>query len=265
MRIARFATPEGVSFGIVEGDPDDPQECKLRQVDELPWDGQPVFTGKEYSLAEARLLAPIFPTKIVAIGQNYIDHAAEMKSATTDEPLIFIKPPTTVIGPGAAIRRPQESERVDHEGELAVVINQPCRNVDAMDARKYILGYTIANDVTARDIQAREGQWTRAKSYDTFCPLGPWIETQLDPSDQDLLVEVTHPDGSSEVRQDSNTAAVVHTVSEIIEFVTSIMTLLPGDIILTGTPGGIGPLEEGDRVAVTIEEIGTLENPVENA
>lgn len=265
MRIARFATPDGVSFGVVEGDPSNPAACTLRQVDELPWDGQPVFTEKSFLLSDVRLLAPIFPTKIVAVGKNYIDHARELGGQTTDEPVIFIKPPTTIIGPDVPIRRPAASQRVDHEGELAIIINQPCRNVDAMDARRVILGYTIANDVTARDIQAAEGQWTRAKSYDTFCPLGPWIETQLDPSDQDILVEVTHADGSSEVRQDENTAAVVHTVSEIIEFISSVMTLLPGDVILTGTPAGIGPLVAGDIVTVSIDGIGTLSNPVVDA
>ena len=265
MRIARFATPEGVSFGVVEGNPDTPSTCTIRQVDELPWDGQPVFTDKKFLLPDVRLLAPIFPTKIVAVGKNYIDHARELGGQTTDEPVIFIKPPTSIIGPDAPIRRPAVSQRVDHEGELAVIINQPCHNVDAADARRVILGYTIANDVTARDIQAAEGQWTRAKSYDTFCPLGPWIETQLDPSDQDILVEVIHADGTSEVRQDENTAAVVHTVSEIIEFVSSVMTLLPADVILTGTPAGIGPLVEGDTVTVSIDGIGTLSNPVVNA
>lgn len=263
MRIARFASVDGLSFGLVEGPRHDVSACRVREVTDFPWGSDVEFTGKEYEMADIRLLAPILPTKIVAVGQNYIDHAAEMKSATTDEPLIFLKPPTAVIGPDAPIRLPKGVGRVDHEGELAVVIRHMCRSIDAADAQQYILGYTVANDVTARDIQHKEGQWTHAKGYDTFCPLGPWIETQADPSDLDIVVTVTHPDGEEERRQDENTAAVVHTVSEIVEYVSHVMTLLPGDVILTGTPAGIASLAEGDRVDVFIDGIGTLSNPVE--
>ena len=173
--------------------------------------------------------------------------------------MLFIKPSTTVIGPNAPIRRPSGIGRVDFEGELAVVIGQPVKNVSAARAASAILGYTVANDVSARDLQKADGQWGRAKGFDTFCPLGPWIETSLDPSDLALRSEV---DG--EVKQDGRTSDLVHTVPELVEFVSGVMTLLPGDIILTGTPEGVGPIGDGQQVSITIEGIGTLTNPVQN-
>ena len=204
-----------------------------------------------------RLLAPILPSKIVAIGRNYADHAKELGNVVPDEPLIFLKPSTSVIGPHARILLPPSSDRVEHEGELAVVIGRPAREVRAENAESVILGYTVANDVTARDLQRKDVQFTRGKSFNTFCPLGPWIETDLDPSDLGIVTEV---DG--EVRQDGRTSDIVFGVGELIEYVSEIMDLLPGDVLLTGTPAGVGPLEAGQTVSVTVEGIGTLSNPV---
>lgn len=253
MRLARIAHPQGVAFASIEGDGDDAQ---VAEIAEHPF-GTPTFTGRKWALPDVRLLAPILPTKIVGVGRNYAAHAAEMGGKPPETPLIFLKPSTTVIGPNAAIALPPSSNQVDYEGELAVVIGQPVKKVPAARAASVVLGYTIANDVTARDQQKADGQFTRAKSYDTFCPLGPWIETAVDPSDLDIRTEV---DG--QVKQDASTAQLVHTIPELIEFVSNIMTLLPGDVILTGTPEGVGPLSDGQQVSVTIEGIGTLTNPV---
>jgi 2-keto-4-pentenoate hydratase/2-oxohepta-3-ene-1,7-dioic acid hydratase in catechol pathway len=250
MRIARFSTDDGVSFGVVEGD-------SVAAIAAHPF-GELRFTGARYPLADVRLVAPILPSKIVAIGKNYADHAREMGGEPPAEPVIFLKPSTSVIGPREAIAYPQKlSERVDYEGELAVVIGRLCRDVPVEQAGAVILGYTCANDVTARDLQTRDGQWTRAKSFDTFCPIGPWIETTADPSD---LAITTTVNGS--VRQESRTSLLLHGVPALIAYVSQVMTLLPGDVILTGTPAGIGPLEIGDEVAVTIESVGTLTNRV---
>ncbi|MFD6455713.1 fumarylacetoacetate hydrolase family protein, partial [Nocardia sp. NPDC060220] len=210
-----------------------------------------------WPLADIRLLAPILASKVICIGKNYAAHAAEMGGAAPVDPVIFIKPNTSIIGPNASIILPPSSSQVDYEGELAVVIGRPCKDVAAAKASEVILGYTIANDVTARDQQRHDGQWTRAKGYDTFCPLGPWIETALDPSDLEIVTEV---DG--EVRQRSRTSLFLHDIPKIIEWISSVMTLLPGDVILTGTPEGVGPLQAGQNVSVTVEGIGTLTNPV---
>src|SRR5918999_1920863 len=250
MRIARFSTDDGVSFGVVEGD-------SVAAIAAHPF-GELRFTGARYPLADVRLVAPILPSKIVAIGKNYADHAREMGGEPPSEPVIFLKPSTSVIGSREAIAYPQKlSERVDYEGELAVVIGRLCREVPAERAADVILGYTCANDVTARDLQTRDGQWTRAKSFDTFCPIGPWIETTADPSD---LAITTTVNGS--VRQESRTSLLLHGVPALIAYVSQVMTLLPGDVILTGTPAGIGPLEIGDEGAVTIEGVGTLTNRI---
>ena len=256
MRIARVAHPSGVAFVEVGGDGPD---AVAREIAEHPF-GTPTFTGRTWPLADVRLLAPILPTKIVCIGKNYADHAREMGGEAPANPVIFMKPNTSVVGPGAAIKLPADSERVDFEGELAVVIGQPCKNVRAARAADVVLGYTIANDVTARDQQQADGQWTRAKGHDTFCPLGPWIETVLDPSD--LTIQTT-VDG--EVKQDSTTAFLLHDVGELIEWVSRVMTLLPGDVLLTGTPAGVGPLAAGQSVSVTVEGVGTLTNTVATA
>ena len=255
MRLARIAHPGGVAFAAIEGDGDDAQ---VLEIAEHPF-GQPSFTGKRWPLADVRLLAPILPSKVIAVGRNYAKHAAEFGNEVPAAPMLFIKPSTTVIGPNAAIRRPGNVGRVDFEGELAVVIGQPVKNVSAARAASAILGYTVANDVSARELQKSDGQWGRAKGFDTFCPLGPWIETALDPADLALKSTV---DGA--VKQDARTSDLVHTVPELVEFVSGVMTLLPGDVILTGTPEGVGPITGGQQVSITIEGIGTLTNPVED-
>lgn len=251
MRIARFSTDDGMSFGVVE-------ENTVAVIAAHPF-GELTFTGQRLPLTDVRLLAPILPSKIIAIGKNYADHVREMGGdGPPAEPVIFSKPSTAVIGPGEAIAYPQKlSERVDHEGELAVVIGRMCREVPASRAAEVILGYTCANDVTARDLQQKDGQWTRAKGFDTFCPIGPWIETEIDPADLAISTAV-----NGEVRQDSRTSLLLRDVPALVEYVSQVMTLLPGDVILTGTPAGVGPLQIGDEVTVTIEGIGSLTNRV---
>jgi 2-keto-4-pentenoate hydratase/2-oxohepta-3-ene-1,7-dioic acid hydratase in catechol pathway len=203
------------------------------------------------------LLAPILPTKVVCVGKNYADHVKEMGGEAPADPVIFLKPSTSVIGPTAAIKLPPESSRVDYEGELAAVVGRPCRDVPAARAKDVLLGYTIANDVTARDQQQADGQWTRAKGHDTFCPLGPWIDTTITPEDLTLRTEL---DG--EVKQSSRTSLLLHDVPTLVEWISRVMTLLPGDVILTGTPAGVGPMTPGQTVSVTVGGIGTLTNPV---
>jgi len=210
------------------------------------------------SFTEVQLLAPVFPTKVVAVGRNYADHAAEHGAEVPEEPLIFIKPATAVIGPLASIILPPESSEVQHEAELAVVIGTVTRNVEAGDVGSHVLGYTAANDVSARDLQRKDGQWARAKGFDTFCPLGPAIETEVDPLEG--LSIICRVDG--EIRQSGTTSDMVFGVGEIVSFISRVMTLLPGDVILTGTPSGVGPLVPGNRVEVEIERIGSLLNPV---
>ncbi|MEO9327403.1 fumarylacetoacetate hydrolase family protein [Gordonia aurantiaca] len=253
MRLGRIASPDGVAFVSVEGDGSD---AVVKEIAEHPF-GTPTFTGRSWKLADVRVLAPILASKVICIGKNYAAHAAEMGGEAPEDPVIFIKPNTSIIGPEVPIVRPPSSERVDYEGELAVVIGRPCKDVKAAQAKDVILGYTVANDVTARDQQKIDGQWTRAKGYDTFCPLGPWIETDFDPSDAELVTEL---DG--EAKQRTRTSLMLHDVGEIVEWISRVMTLLPGDVILTGTPEGVGPMVAGQRVSVTIEGIGTLSNPV---
>ncbi len=207
---------------------------------------------------EAELLAPVLPTKVIAIGKNYADHAAEMGSATPDEPLMFLKPATAVIGPHQPIVLPPQSSNVHHEVELVAVVGKVARNVPAESAGDYILGYTVGNDVTARDLQARDGQWSRAKGFDSFCPLGPAIETEFDPG-QDWTI-TCHVNG--QLRQEGVLTDLQFGVGELVEHVSAVMTLLPGDVLLTGTPAGVGPIEAGDVVDCAIEGIGTLRNPV---
>ncbi len=207
---------------------------------------------------QARLLAPVIPTKIVAVGRNYVDHASELGNEVPEEPLIFLKPPTTVIGPLQTIRLPAVSENVHHEAELAVVMGRVTRNVAIEDVGRHIMGYTAANDVTARDLQRRDGQWSRAKGFDTFCPLGPAIDTELDP--QEGLSVICRVNG--EIRQSGSTSDMVFGIGELVSYISHIMTLLPGDVILTGTPDGVGPIVDGDEVEVQIEGIGSLTNPV---
>ena len=213
--------------------------------------------GRIIPLADTRLLAPVLPSKIVAVGKNYADHAKEMGGQVPTSPLIFLKPSTSIIGPGESIALPWQSEKVEHEAELAVVIGRLCSDVPVDRVHEVILGYTCANDVTARDLQHADGQWSRAKGFDTFCPIGPWIETDLDVEDARITCSV---DGV--LRQAGSTNDMVHDIATLIAYISSIMTLIPGDIILTGTPAGVGPIVAGNNVSVAIEGIGTLTNPV---
>ena len=249
MRIARFSAEGDVGFAVVEGD-------EIAVIDRHPF-GTLTFTGVRRQLAEVRLLAPVIPSKVVAVGRNYAEHAKEMGSEAPSRPIIFIKPSTSVIGPRDAIARPASVEQLDFEGEVAIVIGRLARDVPAARALDVVLGYTCANDVTARDQQRADVQFTRGKGYDTFCPLGPWIETDLDPADLRITTSL-----NGEQRQDGRTAQMVHPVADIIAFVSAVMTLLPGDVILTGTPAGVGPMVAGDEVSVSVEGIGTLTNSV---
>ncbi|TDL01155.1 FAA hydrolase family protein [Mycobacterium paragordonae] len=256
MRLGRIASPDGVAFVSIEGDLDDPSGMTVREIAEHPF-GTPTFTGRSWPLADVRLLAPILASKVVCIGKNYADHIAEMGGEAPADPVIFLKPNTAIIGPNVPIRLPANASPVHFEGELAVVIGRACKDVSASQAADNILGYTIGNDVSARDQQKSDGQWTRAKGHDTFCPIGPWIVTDLDPADLALRTEV-----NGQIKQDARTSLMIHDVGDIIEWISTVMTLLPGDLILTGTPAGVGPIEDGDTVSVTVEGIGTLTNPV---
>jgi len=250
MKIVRVSIHGGeIAYGVAEAD----GVQVYRGTPFVAW--EPTDAMIPYD--KAHLLAPVFPTKVVGIGHNYPEHAAERDRPVTEEPVIFLKPATSVIGPGAAIVLPSESSEVHHEAELAIVVGTVSRRVAAEDASAHILGYTAANDVSARDLQARDGQWTRSKSFDSFCPLGPAIETELDPAGLRVACLV-----NGELRQDGSTDDMVFGPAEIFAFVTRVMTLLPGDVILTGTPSGVGPLKPGDRVEVNIERIGSLINPV---
>ncbi|OBI54982.1 fumarylacetoacetate hydrolase family protein [Mycobacterium sp. E787] len=260
MRLGRIASPDGVAFVSIEGELDNPAGMVAREIAEHPF-GTPNFTGRSWPLADVRLLAPILAGKVVCVGKNYADHIAEMAGFATgpaaEDPIIFLKPNTAIIGPNAPIRLPANASPVHFEGELAAVIGRPCKDVTAAQAADNILGYTAANDVSARDQQKADGQWTRAKGHDTFCPVGPWIVTDVDPADLELRTEV-----NGEVKQHSRTSLMIHDVGAIVEWISAVMTLLPGDLILTGTPAGVGPIEDGDTVSVTIEGIGSLVNPV---
>jgi 2-keto-4-pentenoate hydratase/2-oxohepta-3-ene-1,7-dioic acid hydratase in catechol pathway len=218
---------------------------------------KPIMTGLELPLSEVELKTPCTPSKIVCIGVNYRDHAAEMGIELPSEPLMFLKPSTAVVGPGEPIVYPRLTQNLHYEGELAVVIKKEARRIKAEEAEDYILGFTCAIDVTARDLQNRDGQWTRAKGFDTFCPLGPAIAAKLDYNNLRIVTRV-----NGEVRQDSNTSQMVFKIPQLLEAVTAVMTLLPGDVLLTGTPPGVGPLQPGDEISVTIEGIGTLTNHV---
>ena len=225
--------------------------------------GDPIYSGIQKTAAtvpvsQVRLLAPVIPrSKVVCIGKNYADHAAEMGGVVPDEPIIFLKPNTSVIGPNDTIVWPEMSERIDHESELAIVIGRLCKDVPLERVSDVIFGYTIANDVTARDLQKKDGQWTRAKSFDTFCPLGPWIDTDFIPGTQKITATV-----NGEVKQSAQLSDMIFKVPEIINFVSRVMTLLPGDIILTGTPAGIGPMIAGADATMAIEGLGELTNKV---
>ncbi|MEV4343313.1 fumarylacetoacetate hydrolase family protein [Actinoplanes sp. NPDC049596] len=259
MRFARFVHAGGVSFGVVEGDA---SGLTIAEISSLPFE-EVRFTGQRWALADIRLLAPIFSSKVIGVGRNYADHAAELGNEVPKEPLIFIKPSTSVIGPNDAIRLPPQSQRVEEEAELAVVIGATgARRVDRAGAEKAIFGYTIGNDVTARDLQRSDPQWTRAKGFDSFCPIGPWIVTGLDVSDLEIRCEVGRNPDAMEVRQIGRTKDMVFDVPTLVSYVSHVMTLLPGDIILTGTPAGVSEITSGDTVSVSIQGIGELRNPV---
>jgi 2-keto-4-pentenoate hydratase/2-oxohepta-3-ene-1,7-dioic acid hydratase in catechol pathway len=254
VRIARFTTGEDPAYGIVQGDPGNEVITPLA--------GDPLYVGLKPSgadpvlLADARLLAPVIPrSKVVAIGKNYADHAREMGGEAPKEPMMFFKPNTAVVGPFDPVVLPAGSSEISYEGELAVVIKTITKGVKAKDAADCIYGYTIANDVTARDWQRSDGQWARAKGFDTSCPLGPWIETELDTADLSIRTTL---DG--ELKQDGSTARMIHGIAAIIEYASAAFTLLPGDVILTGTPAGVGLVEAGQQVTVEIAGLGSLTN-----
>ena len=258
MRIVRF-TPGPESglgadplFGVLEDD---------NSITVIS--GDPIYhgvtkTAAKVELSKVRLLAPVIPrSKIVAVGKNYADHAKEMGSEVPKEPIIFLKPNTSVIGPNDTIVWPEMSERIDHEAELAIVIGRICKDVPKERVNDVIFGYTIANDVTARDLQKKDGQWTRAKSFDTFCPIGPWVDTDFVPGTQKITATI-----AGEVKQSASISDMIFDVPTIINFISRVMTLLPGDIILTGTPAGIGPMVAGQKATMAIEGLGELTNKV---
>lgn len=254
MKIARFSHNDAITYGIIDG------------TDLVVLAGDPMFAGYEPTgvrvpLADASLLAPVIPrSKVVCVGRNYHDHAAEFGNTAPEAPLLFLKPNTSVIGPGDTIVRPWQSERTDFEGELAVVIGRIAKNVSVENALDYVFGYTVGNDVTARDLQRADGQWSRAKGFDTFCPLGPIIETEFDPTTATIESRL-----NGDVRQQAPLTDMVHSVADIISYASEAFTLLPGDVILTGTPAGVGPFDAGDTVEVEISGIGVLRNTARDA
>jgi 2-keto-4-pentenoate hydratase/2-oxohepta-3-ene-1,7-dioic acid hydratase in catechol pathway len=253
LRIVRFFAQGRVEYGLLE-------DKSIRGLRGSPFtylgsSGRVKFNDSSHKLNEVRLLAPCVPSKIVALGLNYHQHAEETKMALPSVPLIFLKPSTAVIGPDDEVVLPRDSSRVDYEGELGVVIGRKARNVAKVRANDYILGYTCVNDVTERHVQKADGQWTRAKGYDTFAPIGPWIETEVDPNDLKLETYL-----NGELRQSARTSELIFGVAELVSFISGVMTLLPSDIIATGTPSGIGKMNPGDVVEVRIEKIGTLKN-----
>lgn len=254
MRIARALLPDGdVYYGLVADEHFQPLHGSPfdRPLDALTAAGRPA------PLASVRLLAPCQPSKVICIGRNYVEHAAEHGVDVPSEPLIFLKPPSAVVGPGEAVLLPALSQKVEHEAELVAVIGRRARGLTLDNALEAVLGYTCGNDVTARDLQRRDGQWSRAKGFDTFCPLGPWIETGLDWRGQQVQCLV-----NDEVRQSGSTADMVFGVAELLVYVSAVMTLEPGDVLMTGTPSGVSPLRPGDQMVVSISGIGTLSSPV---
>ena len=254
MRIARFSHNDAIKYGIVD------------ETDLVVLAGDPMFagfetTGERVPLADAALLAPVIPrSKVVCVGLNYVDHASEVSMEAPAEPLLFIKPNTAVVGPGDAIVRPRQSQQTEFEGELAVVIGRIAKNVTAENALDYVFGYTIGNDISARDLQFSDGQWARAKGFDTFCPLGPAIETDFDPEKARLTTSL-----NGKIRQDAPLSDMIFSVAEIVAYASEAFTLLPGDVILTGTPAGVGPFVAGDKIEVAISGLGTLRNTARDA
>ena len=252
MRISRFTVENEIHYGVVQGEGED--QVVVPIAGDPFYNGIQPIEGASWKAQDVRLLAPVIPrSKIVCVGRNYADHAAEMGNELPTSPMLFFKPNTSVVGPGDPVTLPSWTERVSYEAELAVVIGRICKDVPAEKADEVIFGYAAANDLTARDAQETDGQWARAKGFDGSCPLGPWIETELDPSDLRIASRV---DGQT--KQDSSTAQMVFSVAEIIAYASAAFTLLPGDVILTGTPAGVGQVDEGDRIEVEVEGIGTL-------
>jgi len=251
MKICRFESQGVVRFGRIDGD----AVRALRSA--TPFEDLSTVEGRSTPLESVRLLAPVVPGKIIGVGRNYTEHAKELGNEVPEEPLLFLKPPSAVIGPGDTIVRPAVSERVDFEGELAIVMARRGRDIDESRWREFVLGFTCGNDVTARDLQKRDVQFTRGKGFDTFCPIGPWIETNLDVDDLHITTRL-----NGETRQDSRTSMMMFSPATIVARVSAIMTLEAGDVILTGTPAGVGPMDSGDTVEVEIEGIGTLTSQV---
>lgn len=251
MKIVRFAHGDIIGSGRLDDDRISPLAA---EIDFLP----PI--DREYGIDEVKLLAPSTPSKIVAVGLNYRDHAAELNMTLPSEPLLFLKPSTAVIGPGDLILYPEQSERVDYEAELAIVIGKRARFVERKNAADYILGYTCINDVTARDLQTQDVQFTRSKGFDTFAPIGPWIETELNTAELSVKSRL-----NGELMQSSSTSQLIFPVDELVAFISSVMTLLPGDVIATGTPSGIGPMQPGDTIEISVGGIGVLSNTVAKA
>src|SRR5581483_8140453 len=265
MKYCRFQMNGQPAYGFVEGDEGSERISRLLlkpphgtedDVEDLP-----SKRTEPLRLSEAHLLAPVEPSKIICVGRNYREHAAELGNEVPAEPLLFFKPPSSLLGVGAPIRRPKLSQRVDHEGEVGVIIRRKCYKLGSdVDVRPYILGYTCVNDVTARDLQNKDGQWTRAKGFDTFCPVGPIVTDELDPwTGVEVQTEV-----NQELRQQGNTRDFIFTLDVIIRYVSQVMTLYPGDLIATGTPKGVGPLHASDVVRIKVQGVGTLANPVED-
>lgn len=258
MRICRFisSTNQTPRFGVIEGN-----AIRPLKLNETFANFPNLSTDEPVELTTVQMLAPVAPSKIVCVGRNYQDHAAELGNPMPPEPLLFLKPPSAIIGSGETIVLPSESSQVEHEGELGVVIARPARHVrDDEDALSYVLGYTCVNDVTARDLQRKDVQFTRAKSFDTFCPVGPFIETAIEPSDLQVTTRV-----NGEVRQQGRTSSMAFSVAHLIRYISRIMTLNPGDLISTGTPSGVSALHDGDVVEVEVEGVGTLINPIMSA
>ena len=256
MRFARFTIADQIAYGVVGtvdgGDLDDPASLTVTAIDGHPF-APFELSQAVFALADVRLLPPVLPSKIIGIGKNYADHAREMGGEPPTTPVMFLKPSTSIVGPGETVTLPAQSQQVEFEGELAVVIGRVAKDVPAHRVADVVLGYTCANDVTARDLQRSDGQWSRAKGFDSFCPIGPWITTGVDVADLAIETRV-----NGELRQSGRTSQMVHSVSDLVCFVSSAMTLLPGDVILTGTPAGVGPLAAGDQVEVFAESVGTL-------
>lgn len=250
MKYIRFIHEGAIRFGTLDGE-------KITVLDRSFLEKKNLPTGQILTFKDVQLLAPVHPSKVVCIGLNYAKHIAEFGGSKPEDPIIFIKPNTSVIGPEAEIIAPAMSQQVDHEAELAVVIGKTAKDISEDKAFDYIFGYTCGNDVTARDLQRKDGQWTRGKGFDTFCPLGPWIVTDLDPNHLDVRAIL-----NGKVKQSSNTQYFLNPITKLVSFISQVMTLLPGDVILTGTPEGVSPMKSGDEIVVQVEGIGELRNRI---